>query len=96
MTFQRLARSRRVHTEAPGAEQHYKPRYSNKPERVFSPTIVLMGVMPIAAFVLGTWQVGRLQWKLDIIKELEEKLSRDPLPLPNHVKSVIFFYLFND
>lgn len=39
-------------------------------------------------FVLGTWQVKRLQWKLNLIKELDEKLSKEPLHLPNMIECV--------
>jgi surfeit locus 1 family protein len=39
----------------------------------------LIIVMPITAFALGTWQVQRRQWKLDLIEEVEEKLHRAPL-----------------
>lgn len=42
-------------------------------------------IIPVAAFALGTWQVQRLGWKSDLIAKLEDRLLRDPLPLPLHV-----------
>ena len=48
--------------------------------------MVLVGIIPIFTFALGTWQVQRLKWKVALIDELEEKLQREPMPLPPHVK----------
>jgi surfeit locus 1 family protein len=41
--------------------------------------------MPIIAFGLGTWQVQRLGWKTQLIAKLEDRLLRDPLPLPPQI-----------
>jgi surfeit locus 1 family protein len=41
--------------------------------------------MPITAFALGTWQVQRLGWKTELIAKSEDRLVRDPLPLPPHI-----------
>lgn len=48
--------------------------------------MVLVGLIPIFTFGLGTWQVQRLKWKVALIDELEEKLQREPMPLPPYVK----------
>lgn len=50
------------------------------------PTMVLLGIMPIFTFALGTWQLKRLKWKIDLIDELEEKLQLQPLSLPPNIK----------
>jgi len=42
-------------------------------------------IIPITAFCLGTWQVNRLKWKTDLIAKCEDRLIRDPLPLPPHI-----------
>lgn len=42
-------------------------------------------LIPITAFVLGTWQVQRLGWKTDLIARFEDRLVRDPLPLPPQI-----------
>lgn len=51
--------------------------------------MVILGFMPIVTFALGTWQVERLKWKVDLIDELEEKLQREPMSLPNHVNLAV-------
>lgn len=50
-----------------------------------TPTMFLVGLIPIFTFALGTWQVQRLKWKVALIDELEEKLQREPMPLPKRV-----------
>lgn len=42
-------------------------------------------LIPVIAFGLGTWQVRRLAWKSDLIARFEDRLVRDPLPLPPHI-----------
>ncbi|XP_067868132.1 surfeit locus protein 1 [Heterodontus francisci] len=39
-------------------------------------------LIPVATFGLGTWQVQRRKWKLQLIKELKERTRSDPLPIP--------------
>lgn len=41
--------------------------------------------MPITAFALGTWQVFRLRWKTDLLAKCEDRIVREPLPLPPQV-----------
>jgi surfeit locus 1 family protein len=41
-----------------------------------------VALIPITAFALGTWQVQRLDWKSKLIAKFEDRLVRDPLPLP--------------
>lgn len=45
----------------------------------------MLAIIPITAFILGTWQVQRLSWKTDLIARFEDRLIRPPLPLPPHV-----------
>ncbi|EIW87059.1 mitochondrial protein required for respiration [Coniophora puteana RWD-64-598 SS2] len=79
----RLPTARAFATEAAeaGGQNLYKP----KKDSLLSPTIWLLGFLPVFAFGLGTWQVQRLQWKINLIDELEEKLHREPILLPRHV-----------
>lgn len=42
-------------------------------------------LIPITAFALGTWQVFRLGWKTEMIAKCEDRLVRDPLPLPPRI-----------
>lgn len=42
----------------------------------------MLACIPVTAFVLGCWQVQRLGWKTELIARFEDRLVRDPLPLP--------------
>jgi len=44
--------------------------------------LLVLAVIPITAFVLGSWQVQRLGWKTELIARFEDRLVRAPLPLP--------------
>ncbi|KAJ7103324.1 mitochondrial protein required for respiration [Mycena belliarum] len=60
-----------------------------------TPTMILLGFVPIFTFGLGTWQLQRLQWKVALIDELEEKLQLHPLSLPRRINlSVIPEFVF--
>lgn len=45
-------------------------------------TRVIIALIPITAFALGTWQVQRLDWKSKLVATLEDRLVKPPLPLP--------------
>ncbi|KAF4124789.1 surfeit locus 1 family protein, partial [Geosmithia morbida] len=47
--------------------------------------LLFLGVIPVTAFFLGTWQVKRLGWKTELIAKFEDRLVREPLPLPPRV-----------
>ncbi|GAA5902295.1 hypothetical protein JCM6882_000494 [Rhodosporidiobolus microsporus] len=49
------------------------------------PFMLLVGLMPIFTFGLGVWQLKRLNWKLDLIDQLETKLHQDPVRLPARI-----------
>ncbi|GAA5863217.1 hypothetical protein JCM1840_002513 [Sporobolomyces johnsonii] len=49
------------------------------------PFLILVGIMPVFTFALGVWQVKRLQWKLDLIDQLDRKLHQDPVRLPARI-----------
>ncbi|OWP06719.1 COX1 assembly protein Shy [Marssonina coronariae] len=52
------------------------------------PGLIILEVsalIPLTAFALGTWQVHRLDWKSKLIAKFEDRLVRDPLPLPPHI-----------
>ena len=48
--------------------------------------MLFIGFIPILSFGLGTWQLRRLQWKVALIDELEEKLQLEPLSLPERIE----------
>lgn len=43
----------------------------------------LLIAVPIGTFALGCWQVQRKQWKESLISNLESKMSKEPVPLPD-------------
>ncbi|KNZ75035.1 Surfeit locus protein 1 [Termitomyces sp. J132] len=47
--------------------------------------MLLIGFIPVFTFALGTWQLQRLKWKVNLIDELEEKLQLQPLSLPRRI-----------
>ncbi|KAL8794785.1 MAG: hypothetical protein Q9195_002739 [Heterodermia aff. obscurata] len=53
--------------------------------RRHGPGIIVLALIPITAFALGTWQVFRLGRKTELIAKLEDRLVRDPLPLPPRI-----------
>jgi len=44
--------------------------------------LIVLAIIPLTAFALGSWQVQRLGWKTELIARYEDRLVRDPLPLP--------------
>ncbi|KAG0329175.1 surf-like protein [Podila humilis] len=44
-----------------------------------------LALCPIITFGLGTWQVQRLRWKVDLIENLEDRMALDAIPLPRKV-----------
>ncbi|KAK0717061.1 SURF1 family-domain-containing protein [Lasiosphaeria miniovina] len=62
----------------------------NPPELVRSgrrhgPGLIILAIIPVTAFILGTWQVKRLEWKTELIAKCEDRLVRAPLPLPPRI-----------
>lgn len=47
--------------------------------------LLILALVPLTSFALGTWQVQRLDWKSDLIAKYEDRLVREPLPLPPRV-----------
>jgi surfeit locus 1 family protein len=49
-----------------------------------SPVLAVLALLLIVLFAgLGTWQVYRLQWKLDLIARVEARVHAVPAPLPS-------------
>jgi hypothetical protein len=89
-----LLRSGNSRVSESGGFIFYSPRRQSRRsyyERVggkvqLTPTLVAVCCIPIITFALGTWQIQRLQWKLKLIEDMNDKLSRDPMELPKKVK----------
>jgi len=71
--------------ESTSATAESSPTYKAKKDSLLSPAMILLGIIPIFTFALGTWQVERLKWKINLIDELQEKLSREPMALPRKI-----------
>ncbi|KAI9798612.1 MAG: hypothetical protein M1825_005310 [Sarcosagium campestre] len=56
-----------------------------KAGRKHGPGLIILALIPLTAFGLGTWQVHRLDQKTQQIARFEDRLVRDPLPLPPHI-----------
>ncbi|XP_071628773.1 surfeit locus protein 1 isoform X3 [Temnothorax longispinosus] len=44
--------------------------------------------IPIATFALGTWQIKRWRWKLDLIENLKQRTSAEPIDLPTDLNEL--------
>ncbi|KAK3702113.1 surf-like protein [Vermiconidia calcicola] len=47
--------------------------------------LIILAAIPVTAFFLGCWQVRRLGLKTELIARFEDRLVRDPLPLPPQI-----------
>ncbi|RDH31395.1 SURF1 family-domain-containing protein [Aspergillus welwitschiae] len=53
--------------------------------RKHGPGLIILALIPIISFALGTWQIQRLDWKTNLIAKFEDRLIKPPLPLPPRV-----------
>ncbi|RJE23216.1 COX1 assembly protein [Aspergillus sclerotialis] len=53
--------------------------------RKHGPGLIILALIPIISFGLGTWQIQRLEWKTNLITKFEDRLVKPPLPLPPRV-----------
>lgn len=86
----RLGRPTHIHIHARfrHADQGAGAPYAAKRYSLLNPALIGLGLIPVLTFALGTWQVQRLKWKVDLIDRLSEKLQQESIPLPNKVKYV--------
>lgn len=80
--------SRSFFTNIFGKKSSVPTIYKPKQERWITPTVLIVGFIPFFTFGLGTWQMRRLQWKINLIDELKEKLELPALSLPRKIKYV--------
>lgn len=62
-------------------------RYTKLEEKTGLYGYCLLGV-PIATFALGTWQIKRLWWKLDLIETLKQRTAAEPIDLPSSLSEL--------
>ncbi|CAK9813477.1 Surfeit locus protein 1 [Anthophora plagiata] len=61
--------------------------YSSPKENINFVGYSLLGI-PIVAFALGTWQIQRYQWKLNLIEKLESRTNHEPIELPQNLEEL--------
>ncbi|MFZ6711822.1 SURF1 family protein [Undibacterium sp. TC9W] len=60
-----------------------QPPSSPRHSRLFRLSFTACMAVIFAGFIsLGTWQVLRLQWKLDLIERVEQRVHAEPVPIP--------------
>ncbi|KAI1460098.1 SURF1-domain-containing protein [Annulohypoxylon moriforme] len=74
----------------PAEDPAFTSILDNPPELVranqrHGPGLIILAIIPVTAFLLGTWQVQRLGWKTELIAKFEDRIVRPPLPLPSRV-----------
>ncbi|KAI1092915.1 SURF1-domain-containing protein [Rostrohypoxylon terebratum] len=74
----------------PAEDPAFTSILDNPPELVrtgqrHGPGLIILAIIPVTAFLLGTWQVQRLGWKTELIAKFEDRIVRPPLPLPPRV-----------
>ncbi|KAI1105997.1 SURF1-domain-containing protein [Jackrogersella minutella] len=74
----------------PAEDPAFTSVLDNPPELVrtgrrHGPGLIILAVIPVTAFLLGTWQVQRLGWKTELVAKFEDRIVRPPLPLPPRV-----------
>ncbi|KAL7620962.1 surf-like protein [Parahypoxylon ruwenzoriense] len=80
----------RSSSRPPAENPSFTSVLDNPPELVrtgrrHGPGLIILAAIPVTAFVLGTWQVQRLGWKTELIAKYEDRIVREPLPLPPRV-----------
>ncbi|KAJ6223171.1 hypothetical protein RDWZM_001716 [Blomia tropicalis] len=67
------------------------PQWYTKP-KVSSQTLLdvidPLFILPIATFCLGTWQIYRLKWKLNLIEKLNSLVKSDPVEFPEDLTNL--------
>ncbi|KAI9733374.1 MAG: surf-like protein [Cirrosporium novae-zelandiae] len=87
----RLNRPQRRFTSNPADRDDFVSIVDNPPQLVRTGKkhnkfgLAFLAIMPITAFALGTWQVQRLDWKTKLVARFEDRLVREPLPLPRKI-----------
>lgn len=84
-------RQRRHQSTQPGDQPAFTSIVDNPPQLIRSGRrhkpwgLLVLATIPVTAFILGCWQVQRLTWKTDLIAKFEDRLVKQPLPLPPQI-----------
>jgi len=85
-----LSSTARRSIKQPGDDPNFTSILDNPPELIRTGRrhgygLIVLAIIPVTAFALGTWQVQRLKWKTDLIAKSEDRLVAPPLPLPPRI-----------
>lgn len=86
-----LSGTARRPNQQPAEDPNFTSILDNPPQLVRSGRrhnkfgLAFLALIPVTAFVLGSWQVQRLGWKTELIAKFEDRLVRPPLPLPPRI-----------
>ena len=69
-------------------KERKKTEYDSKAEEVNYPAAFLLAGIPIFTFCLGVWQIRRREWKLSLIKMLDERTQSAPIDLPIKLQEI--------
>ncbi|ORY60512.1 SURF1 family-domain-containing protein [Pseudomassariella vexata] len=80
----------RANHPPPAEDPNFTSILDNPPQLVragrrHGPGLIILAIIPVTAFLLGSWQVKRLGWKTELIAKFEDRLVREPLPLPPRI-----------
>ncbi|CAB4490115.1 uncharacterized protein OCT59_022897 [Rhizophagus irregularis] len=74
---------------------HFTSTSKELPEKELRVKAIFLAFIPILTFGLGTWQVARLRWKVKLIEDYDDRLSKPPINLPKRIKlDVLKDYLY--
>ncbi|XP_065575790.1 surfeit locus protein 1-like [Artemia franciscana] len=70
--------------------RRYASRIASTSRRNPEITASAIGLLtiPVGTFLLGSWQVRRRQWKLNLMEELEERQNSPPVNLPENKEEI--------
>lgn len=58
------------------------------PRRTRGPIAWFLLLVPVSSFALGTWQISRRKWKLELIAELGKRTVMNPVQLPEDISEL--------
>ncbi|KAJ5124737.1 uncharacterized protein N7515_008562 [Penicillium bovifimosum] len=80
--FRHISQSRQL---ADGLNVVDHPARLVRVNKKHGPGLIILALIPIISFGLGTWQVQRLDWKTKLMAKFEDRLVKPPLPLPPRI-----------
>ncbi|KAJ5780974.1 hypothetical protein N7457_006134 [Penicillium paradoxum] len=80
--FRNISQSRQL---AEGLNVVDHPARLVRVNKKHGPGLIILALIPIISFGLGTWQIKRLDWKTKLMAKFEDRLVKPPLPLPPRI-----------